>query len=132
MARGSHKCPNCTAPLDLEVGQVEIFCEYCDTLLKFVPSEEELEVVRRRDEMKSSERLARHRAALRQQLDRENAEQWRQTAARVAIAALPVVGRATGRGLFHAALHRSGAGCGGVGCGCLTLLLGLLGLLFAL
>ncbi|MDH3744856.1 MAG: hypothetical protein OES47_07125, partial [Acidobacteriota bacterium] len=46
---------------------------------------------------------------------REEADRWRQTAAKVAIAAVPVVGRAAGRGLFNAALARGG-GC--LGCGC--------------
>ena len=107
-----------------------MFCEFCDSRLRIVPGEDELAVVRTREEMKYRERVAVQKAILRQKLEREEAERWRQTAAKVAIAAVPIVGRAAGRGLFNAALHR-GSGC--LGCGCLTLLalvLALLGTLF--
>lgn len=127
----SHHCANCSAPLATELGQVETFCDYCDSWLKVIPGEDELAVVRTREEMKYRERVAVQKAILRQKLEREEAERWRQTAARVAIAAVPLVGRAAGRGLFNAALKRGG-GC--VGCGCLVpvaLLLAALGLLLA-
>ena len=115
----AHHCANCSAPLDVELGQVEVFCDYCDSYLKVIPGEDELAVVKTREEMKYRERVAVQKAILRQQLDREEAEKWRQTAARVAISAMPLVGRAAGRGLFNAALRRGG-GC--LSCGCLALL----------
>ena len=114
-----HHCPNCSAPLEVELGQVEVFCEYCDSNLRMLPGKDELAVVRTREEMKYRERVAVQKAVLRQRLEREEAQRWRQTAAKVAIAAVPIVGRAAGRGLFNAALHR-GSGC--LGCGCLALL----------
>ena len=113
-----HHCSNCSAPLEVELGQVEVFCEFCDSQLRIVPGEDELAVVRTREEMKYRERVAVQKAILRQKLEREEAERWRQTAAKVAIAALPIVGRSAGRGMFNAALQRGG-GC--LGCGCLTL-----------
>ena len=122
-----HHCANCSAPLEVELGQVEVFCEFCDSHLRIVPGEDELAVVRTREEMKYRERVAVQKAILRQKLEREEAERWRQTAAKVAIAAVPLVGRAAGRGLFNAALARGG-GC--LTCGCLALL-SLLFLLFA-
>lgn len=115
----SHHCANCSAPLEVELGQVEVFCDYCDSHLKVIPGQDELELVKTREEMKYRERVAVQKAILRQQLEREEAERWRQTAANVAIAAMPMVGRAAGRGLFNAAL-RSGSGC--LSCGCLSLL----------
>lgn len=126
-----HHCSNCSAPLEVELGQVEVFCDFCDSHLRLIPGEDELAVVRTREEMKYRERVAVQKAILRQKLEHEEAERWRQTAARVAIAAVPLVGRAAGRGLFNAALKRGG-GC--VGCGCLVpvaLLLAALGLLLA-
>ena len=117
-ARG-HDCPNCSAPLQVELGQVEVLCEFCDSRLRIIPGQDELAVIRTREEMKYRERVAVQKAILRQKLEREEAERWRQTAAKVAIAAVPLVGRAAGRGLFNAAL-RSGGGC--LGCGCLGLL----------
>jgi len=114
-----HHCSNCSAPLEVELGQVDVFCEFCDSRLRIVPGEDELAVVRTREEMKYRERVAVQKAILRQKLEREEAERWRQTAAKVAIAAVPIVGRAAGRGLFNAALSR-GSGC--FGCGCLALL----------
>ncbi len=115
----AHHCANCSAPLEVELGQVEVFCEYCDSQLKIIPGQDELAVVRTREEMKYRERVAVQKAILRQKLEREEAERWRQAAAKVAIAAVPLVGRAAGRGLFDAALRRGG-GC--FGCGCLALL----------
>jgi uncharacterized Zn finger protein (UPF0148 family) len=121
-----HHCSNCSAPLEVELGQVEVFCDFCDSHLRLIPGEDELAVVRTREEMKYRERVAVQKAILRQKLDREEAERWRQTAAKVAIAAVPLVGRAAGRGLFNAALQRGG-GC--LGCGCLGLVLAILGTL---
>ena len=115
----AHHCANCSAPLEVELGQVEVFCEYCDSELKLIPGQDELAVVRTREEMKYRERVAVQKAILRQKLEREEAEKWRQTAAKVAIHALPIVGRSAGRGLFNAALGRGG-GC--LSCGCLALL----------
>lgn len=119
-----HHCSNCSAPLEVELGQVEVFCEYCDSHLRIIPGEDELAVVRTREEMKYRERVAVQKAILRQKLEREEAERWRQAAAKVAIAAVPLVGRAAGRGLFNAALRRGG-GC--LGCGCLGVLLLVMG-----
>ena len=112
-----HHCSNCSAPLEVALGQVEVLCEFCDSRLRIIPGEDELAVVRTREEMKYRERVAVQKAILRQKLEREEAERWRQTAAKVAIAAVPIVGRAAGRGLFNAALGRGG-GC--LGCGCVT------------
>ncbi len=114
-----HHCSNCSAPLEVALGQVEVLCEFCDSRLRIVPGKDELAVVRTREEMKYRERVAVQKAILRQKLEREEAERWRQIAAKVAIAAVPIVGRAAGRGLFNAALER-GSGC--LGCGCFTLL----------
>jgi uncharacterized Zn finger protein (UPF0148 family) len=125
----SHHCANCSAPLDVELGQVEVFCEFCDSELKIVPGEDELAVVRTREEMKYRERVAVQKAILRQKLEREEAERWRQTAAKVAIAALPIVGRSAGRGLFNAALARGG-GC--FGCGCLAVVVSIMTLFAAI
>ena len=50
-----------------------------------------------------------------EQLQEEKAERWRQTAARVAIASLPIVGDVAGRTLFGAVMRRGGC----LGCGCL-------------
>jgi len=116
--RGRH-CPNCSAPLEVELGQVEVLCEYCDSRLELIPGRDELAVVRTREEMKYRERVALQKSILRQKLQREETERWRQTAAKVAIAAVPIVGRAAGRGLFNAALDK-GSGC--LGCGCLGVL----------
>jgi uncharacterized Zn finger protein (UPF0148 family) len=111
----SRHCPNCAAPLEMELGQVDVFCEYCASELKFVPGTDELEVVRTREEMKYRERVAVQQAILRKQLDQEEAERWRHMAGRVAIAALPVVGQAAGRAMVGAAVRRSGGGCA-LGC----------------
>jgi hypothetical protein len=102
------KCPNCSAPLDVALGETEVLCDYCDSQLRLMPEREELEVVRTREEMKYRERVALAQARMRQDLAREEAAAWRQTAARVAITALPLVGRSAGRAAFNAALRRSG------------------------
>ena len=101
-------------------------CEYCSSLLRFVPEAEELEVVRTREEMKYRERVAVQQQILRNKLEQEEMERWRQTAARVAIAAVPILGRTASRTAFDSAL-RHGGGC--TGCGCLGLVGALLGLL---
>lgn len=116
-------CPNCSAPLKVPPGEVDVLCEFCESRLTFVPSTQEMEVVRTREDMKRKERVEVQRLQLQKQLQQEETERWRQTAAQVAISTLPVVGTAVGRGLFRAALGR-GRGC--MGCGCLLpLLLGL-------
>jgi hypothetical protein len=101
--------------MSVALGDVEHTCQYCSSLIRFIPGSEEMEVVRTREEMKYKERVAVQQARLRQELEREEGEQWRQTAAKVAIAALPVLGRSAGSAVFRAALHRGG-GC--LGCGC--------------
>jgi hypothetical protein len=98
------------------LGEVEVDCEYCDSRVRFLPGSDELEVVRTREELKSRERVKLEQERLRRQLEQQEAERWRQTAARVAIAALPVLGRSAGRAVFDAALRRRGGGC--LGCGC--------------
>lgn len=119
----SVKCPNCSAPMVVPLGETEMDCGFCDSLVRFLPGSDELEVVRTREEMKARERVALAQARMRQQLEQEEAERWRQTAAKVAIAALPVIGRSAGRAAFDAALGRRG-GC--LGCGCPLALLALL------
>jgi len=116
METQSLRCPNCSAPLNVPMGETEILCEFCESHLRRLPGADELEVVRTREEMKYKERVDIQKAILQKQLDQEEAERWRQTAAQVAIAALPVVGTAVGRGLFRAALYRRGC----LGCGCLV------------
>jgi len=118
----SHHCPNCSAPVEVPLGEVEVFCEYCDSQLRFIPDQEELEVVRTREEMKYRERVAVEKQILRNKLQQEEMDRWRETAARVAIAAVPVVGRTAGRAMFNQAVSRGG----GCGCGCLGLLVALL------
>jgi hypothetical protein len=110
-------CPNCAAPLHVPLGEVETVCEYCGSHLRFLPGEEEMEVVRTREEMKYRERVAIQKAHLRKQLEQEELDKWRDTAGKVAIAALPVVGDVAGRALFRSAAHSRAGGC--VGCGCL-------------
>jgi hypothetical protein len=112
-------CPNCGAPLDLAIGDVEALCEYCATRLKFLPEDNELEVVKKREEMKHRERLAIEKQILQNRLEREEMDRWRETAAKVAIAALPVVGRSVAGAAFNSAAG-SGGGCSG--CGCLMLM----------
>lgn len=114
------KCPNCSAPLNVPLGETEVLCDFCESRMKFLPDSREMEVVKTREEMKYKERVEVRRIVLQKQLEQEEHEAWRRTAAQVAIQALPVVGTAVGRGLFRAALGRSG-GC--MGCGCLTVLL---------
>ncbi len=86
----SHHCPNCSAPVEVPLGEVEIFCDYCDSQLRFIPEAEELEVVRTREEMKYRERVAVEKQILRNKLHHEEMDRWRETAAKVAIAAVPV------------------------------------------
>jgi hypothetical protein len=73
--------------------------------------------------MKYRERVAVEKQILRNKLHREEMDRWRQTAAKVAIASVPIVGRTAGRALFSAALQRGG----GCGCGCLVVIAALLG-----
>jgi hypothetical protein len=112
----SVKCPNCSAPLCVPLGETEIDCEFCDSRVRMLPGSHEMEVVRTREEMKYRERVAVTRTHMRHQLEQEEADRWRQTAAQVAIAVLPVVGRSVGRAAFNAALGHRGRGC--LGCGC--------------
>lgn len=118
-------CPNCAAPLEVELGQVEVPCEYCGSLLRFLPGDNELEVVRTREEMKRRERVEVQKAILRKKLQQEESERWRQAAGRVAIAAVPVIGEAAGRAAFRAAIDKTG-GC--IGCGCALVILALVAL----
>ena len=117
-------CPNCGAPLDVPIGEVEALCDYCRSKLRFVPEENELEVVRTREEMKHRERIAVEKQILRNRLEHEEMDRWRATASKVAIAALPIVGRTAGRAAFNAAARGGGEGCGG--CGCLALIAALI------
>jgi hypothetical protein len=89
-----------------------------------LPAENELEVVRTREEMKHRERVEVEKQILRNRLEQEEMDRWRQTAAKVAIAAVPIVGRTAGRAAFSAAAARGG-GCGG--CSCLALIAALIG-----
>lgn len=116
-----HDCPNCAAPLRVSVGDVEVVCEYCGSLLRFEVTAEELEVVRTREEMKRRERVEIQKAVLRHRAEQQEMERWRRVAARVALQAMPVIGDAAGRALFRGAVRR-GSGCG---CGCLALVIGL-------
>ena len=118
METRSFHCPNCSAPVAVSLGEVEAVCDYCSSMLRFVPDEDEMEVVRTREEMKYRERVAVQKAALRKQLEQEELARWRETAGKVAIAALPVVGDVAGKALFGAAVRRGG-GC--LGCGCIAL-----------
>jgi hypothetical protein len=126
-------CPNCSAPLDVPLGETETLCSFCDSRLRMLPGTEEMAVVRTREEMKYRERVAVQKAILRKRLEQEEAARWRQLAGKVAITALPVVGSTAGRALFGAAVRRGG-GC--LGCGCTgalaalaAIVLGLLALL---
>ena len=112
----SVKCPNCSAPMIVPLGETELDCDFCDSRVRFLPGANELEVVRTREEMKTRERVALAQTRMRQQLSQEESERWRRTAAKVAIAALPVIGRTAGRAVFDAALRRGGGGC--LSCGC--------------
>ena len=126
----AYDCPNCAAPTMMPLGEVETVCEYCGSHLRFLPDEREMEVVRTREEMKRRERVAIQKAMLRKQLEQEELARWRETAAKVAVAALPVVGDVAGRALFRSAVHRGGAGCSG--CGCLAVVAMILAALAAL
>ncbi len=117
-------CPNCGAPLDLPLGEVEALCEYCASRLRFIPEDNELEVVKTREEMKHRERVAVEKEILRKRFEQEEMDRWRQTAAKVAIASVPILGCTAGRAAFNAALRRGGGGCGG--CGCVVLIAALL------
>ncbi len=108
-------CPNCSAPLEVPLGETEALCHFCSSRLRLIPDGGELEVVRTREEMKRRERVEVQRIILQKRLEQEEAERWRQTAGRVAIAALPVIGDAAGRAVFNVALRRGGC----LGCGCL-------------
>jgi hypothetical protein len=120
----SVKCPNCSAPMSVPLGECEMSCGFCDSLVRFLPGSGEMEVVRTREEMKTRERVALAQTRMRHELEQEEAARWRQTAANVAIAALPVLGRSAGSAIFHAALGHRGRGC--LGCGCVLPLLALL------
>jgi hypothetical protein len=119
METKSLHCPNCSAPLDVPIGEVEALCSYCGSQLRFMPDADELEVVRTREEMKYRERVAVQKQILRDKLEQEEMDRWRQTATKVAIAAMPVVGDVAGRAILGSAVSRGG-GC--VGCGCLGVL----------
>lgn len=119
MQAHSHHCPNCSAPLEVPLGEVEALCAYCGSRLRFIPEAEELEVVRTREEMKYRERVAVQKQILRNRLEQEEMDRWRRVATKVAIAAMPVVGEAAGKAMFGAAVGRGG-GC--LGCGCLAAL----------
>lgn len=116
----SVKCPNCSAPAYLPLGEVEVLCEYCGSQLRLLPDEREMEVVRTREEMRYRERVAIHKVELRKRLEQEEMERWRETAGKVAIAALPVIGDVAGRALFRRAVGHGGGGC--LGCGCLVVI----------
>ena len=112
MGEESRHCPNCAAPVDLGLGELETVCDYCRSRLRFVPDRQELEVLRTREEMKYRERIAVQREILNKQLRQEELAKWRETAGKVAIGALPVLGEAAGRALFRAVLGRGGCCCG--------------------
>ena len=118
METRSHHCPNCSAPLAVPIGEVEVGCEYCGSSLKLLPDENEMAFIRTREEMKYRERVAVEKQILKNKLHREEMDRWRETAARVAIAAVPVVGRTAGRAMFNHAVSRGG----GCGCGCLAVI----------
>jgi uncharacterized Zn finger protein (UPF0148 family) len=129
MKPASVHCPNCSAPLDVAVGETEVLCPFCASKLRFVPGAGELEVVRTREEMKRKERVEVQKALLEKQLRQEELARWRETTARVAIKALPVVGEAVGKAAFRAALSRGGGfGCLGLLGALLLVVLRLLGL----
>ncbi len=117
MGEESRHCPNCAAPVDLGLGELETVCAYCRSRLRFVPDRQEMEVIRTREEMKYRERIAVQREILNKQLRQEELAKWRETAGKVALGALPFLGEAAGRALFRTVL-----GQGGCGCGCLAVL----------
>ncbi len=110
------------------MGEVETFCEYCGSHLRFLPDENEMQVVRTREEMKYRERVAVQKEILSRKLKQEELDKWRETAGKVAIAALPLIGDAAGKAVFRATLQRS-RGC--LGCGCVVLLVIVGGLIVA-
>jgi hypothetical protein len=114
------KCPNCAAPLDAAIGDVEDICEYCGSLIRLIPEAEELEVVRTREDMKRRERVAIQKEKLRRHVEQQEMERWRRAAAGVALRAMPIIGDAAGRAIFRGALRRGGCGC--IGCGLLVVL----------
>jgi hypothetical protein len=120
----SLKCPNCSAPMSVPLGECEMNCDFCDSRVRFVPESGEMAVVRTREEMKTRERVALAQTRMRQELEQEEAARWRQTAANVAIAALPIIGRSAGGALFDAALGGRSRGC--LGCGCMLPLVAIL------
>ena len=83
------------------IGEVEALCGYCASRLKFIPEDNELEVVKTREEMKHRERVEVEKQILRNRLKKEEMDRWRETAAKVAIAAVPIVGRTAGRAAFN-------------------------------
>jgi len=113
-------CANCAAPIFVPLGEVEAFCEFCGSHLRFLPDENEMQVVRTREEMKYRERVAVQKAILSKKLEQEERDKWRATAGKVAIAALPLIGDAAGKAVFRATLQRGG-GC--LGCGCVGMLI---------
>lgn len=119
METRSLHCPNCSAPIAVPLGEVEHCCEYCGSRLRLLPGEQEMAVVRTREEMKHRERVAAQQQVLRQQMQQEEMDRWRRVAGNVAVSALPLVGEAAGKAVFRAAVAR-GSGC--AGCGCLALL----------
>ncbi len=123
METRSLKCPNCAAPIAVPLGEVEHVCSYCGSALRLLPGEQEMEVVRRREEMRHRERVAAQQQVLRQQMHHEEMDRWRRTAGQVAVSALPLVGEAAGKAMFRAAVAR-GSGC--LGCGCLGAIAALL------
>lgn len=116
----TYSCPNCSAPVHLPLGEVEAICEYCGSHLRFLPSKQEMEVVRTREEMKYRERVAIQKALLEKNLRQEELARWRNTAGKVAIAALPVIGDVAGRALFRSAIPREGSSP--LGCGCILII----------
>lgn len=97
-------------------------CEYCGSHIRFLPDEREMEVVKTREEMKRKERVDIQKAMLHKQLEQEELAAWRNTAAKVAVAALPVVGDVAGRALFRSAVKKGGGGCSGCGCAAVIIL----------
>jgi hypothetical protein len=127
METKTHHCPNCSAPVEVALGETESLCEFCSSRLKFIPDKEELEVVRTREEMKYKERVAVQKEILRNKMEQDEMDKWRKVAGNVAISALPVVGDVAGRALFGTAVNRGG-GC--IGCGCMVVAGVVLGILW--
>ncbi len=110
-------CPNCGAPASAPLGEVETFCEHCGSQLRLLPDDRELEVVRTRENMKRRERVAIKKAILEKEFAKEEMDKWRETAGKVAIAALPIVGDVASRALLRTVINRGG----GCGCSCLAI-----------